>query len=404
MTQKCPVSIEQEFEKFSSYSMTPAEAHDLIERARNKCPVPHSNELGGFHIFMNYEDVRNGLMDWQTYASSPSVLRPYQDDMPVFPPNSFDPPEHTHWRKIFTNGVNVRTPDRIEPLVRADTVELIEKFVERGECDLHLDLAEFVPMKAIFHVLGLEPELHETLRHMNMDLLAAVGDPKRFKELWAPFSEFGWKEVEKRKSNPGDDYLSVLANAELDGRPLTPEEVGACVISLLTAGHGTTIAALTNLFYEVLRRPELKQRLIDNPADIPLAVNEGLRLHHPFLGLFRRTTTDVEIHGKTIKQGESVYMAWEAANRDPAVTENPLEFDIDRPDFQHLAFGLGKHSCVGRMTALMEMRVVMEELLSRVPDIELVAPDKVVWEFHGAETQGFLELPARFTPRNRRES
>ena len=404
MTDKCPFSIEEEFEKFSSYSMTPAEAHDLIERARTECPVPHSKELDGFHIFLNYEDVRNGLLDWQTYASGPSVLRPYSEDMPVFPPSSIDPPEHTPWRKIFTGGVNIRTPGRIEPLVRTDTVELIESFVEKGECDLHLDLAELIPMKAIFHVLGLEPELHDTLRKMNVELLMAVGEPEKFKDLWVPFAEFGSKEVEKRKSNPQDDYLSVLAEADIDGRPLTPEEVGACVISLLTAGHGTTTAALTNLFYEVLRRPELKQRLIDNPDDIPLAVNEGLRLNHPFLGLYRRATTDVEIHGKTIKEGESVYMAWEAANRDPAVTENPLDFNIDRPDFQHLAFGLGKHSCVGRMTALMEMQVVMEELLARVPDIELVAPEKVEWEFHGAETQGFLELPARFTARPRRDS
>ena len=392
-------SLEAEFKNFSSYTMTPDQAHDLIERSRTKCPVPHSEQLGGFHVFMNYEDVRSGLMDWQTYASGPSVLRPYVEGMPAFPPSSFDPPDHRPWRKIFSDGINVHTAGRIEADVRADTVALIEGFIESGKCDLHLDLAEQIPMKAIFHVLGLERDQHENCRKMTLDLLAVVDQPEEFVKHWVPFNEFGYQEVEKRKSNPRDDYLSVLAQANLGGRPLTPDEVGACVISLITGGHGTTTASLGFLYYEVLRRPELKQRLIDNPEDIPKAVVEGLRLHHPFMGLFRRVTKDVEVQGKTLKEGDSVYMCWEAANRDPAVLEEPLEFNIDRGDFQHLAFGIGKHSCMGVTTAKMEMRVALEELLTRVPDIELSAPDDATWEFHGAETQGFLSLPAHFAPR-----
>ncbi len=394
-------SLEKEFETFSSYTLKPDEAHELMDRARGKCPIPHSKELGGFHVFMNHEDVRKGLLDWKTFASGPSVLRPYQEGMPVFPPNSIDPPEHTPWRKIFTGGVNAKTPERIEPGVRADTIAFIEDFIEDGECDLHLQLAELVPMKAIFHILGLEQEFHDQVRTMTIDLLAVVDQPEIFNGRWATFSEFGWKEVEKRKSNPSDDYLSVLAQADMNGRPLTPQEVGACVISLLTAGHGTTTAALTNLFYEVIRRPELKQRLIDNPEDIPKAIEEGLRLHHPFFGLYRRVTKDVEMHGKTLKEGDSVLMCWEAGNRDPAVFDEPREFNIDRPEYQTLAFGMGKHSCVGAPTARMEMRVVMEELLKRIPDIEIVDPEKIEWEFHGAETQGFLSLPAKFKAKTR---
>ncbi|QRG07241.1 cytochrome P450 [Xanthobacter dioxanivorans] len=399
-----PESLSEEFSTFSTYTKTPAQALDLIERARTKCPVPHSKELGGFHIYMNYEDVRRGLMDWKTYANGPSVLRPYIEGSPVFPPLSMDPPEHTPWRKVFSDGVNIRTADRIGPAVRADAIELIEGFAEKGACDLHLDLAEQVPMKAIFHILGLPREHHERVRSMTLNVLAHVNQPEQFAKLFQEFSEYGWSEVERRKSDPKEDYLTVLADARFGDRHMTPFEVGAAVVSLLVAGHGTTTAALTNLLYEVLRRPQLKQRLIEDPALIPKAVEEGLRLHHPFFGLFRKATEDVEAHGAHIKKGDTVYMCWQAANRDPAVVDKPLDFDIDRPEFQHLGFGLGKHSCVGAPTARMEMRVVMEELLARLPDIELAEPEKVKWDFHGAETLGILHLPAKFASRPRRAS
>lgn len=399
-----PESLAREFEHFSSYSSTPAKANDLVERARSKCPVPHSNELGGFHLFMNFEDVRKGLLDWRTYSSTPSSLRPYVEGTPVMPPNSFDPPLHTTWRKVFSDGVNARAAERIEPEIRADTIRFIEDLAERGECDLHLDLAEKVPMNVIFHILGLEREHHEEIRRMSMELLATVDDIDRFTALFHQFAEYGLEEVNKRRSDPREDYLTVLAQATLDGRPMAPDEIGAAVISLLLAGHGTATASITNLFYEVLRRPDLKQRLIDNPQDIPKAVEEGLRLHHPFLGLYRTATVDHELHGSQIKAGDSILMGWYWADRDPAVLDNPLEFDIDRPAFNHLGFGIGKHSCVGAPVARMEMRVVMEELLARLPDIELIAPEKVQWDFHGAETLGFLELPARFTPRPRRDT
>lgn len=392
-------ALRKEFSGFSTYKLTPAKALDLIERARKRCPVPHSNELGGFYIFLNYEDVRNGLLDWKTFASSPSVFRPYVEGQPIFPPNSFDPPEHTPWRKVFSDGVNVRTAERIEPLVRAHTIKYIDAFAGKGECDLATELAERVPMNAIFHILGLEPELHERVRTMTLNMLASVDRVDVFVKLFTEFRDFGYGEVEKRRADPRDDYLTVLADARLGDRLLTPDEIGGAVIALLAAGHGTTTAALVDLFYEVLRRPELKQRLIDDPSLILPAVEESLRLHHPFFGLYRRATRDIEVGGTKIRAGDSILMSWLAADRDPEFVSDPAEFSIDREAVQHLAFGLGKHSCVGAPTARMEMRVVMEELLRLLPDIELADAGSVEWEFHGAETAAIPTLPARFTPR-----
>lgn len=391
--------LKKEFEGFSTYRLTPEKALEMTHAARKLCPVPHSKELGGFHIFLTYEDVRKGLLNWRTFASGPSVLRPYMEGMPVFPPASMDPPEHNPWRKIFTDGVNVTQAERIQPLVAADIDRCLDEIAPRGECDLVADLCERVPMLAIFHILGLEEDKHEIVRNLTLRTLSLINQPEEFSKSFNEFSEFGVAEVEKRRANPRDDYLTVLAEAKLGDRPLTAEEIGAAVISLLTAGHGTTTASMTNLFYEVLRNPEIKARIQADPSLIPIAVEENLRLHHPFFGLYRRATEDVTVNGSEIKAGDSVYMCWQAGNRDPGIFPNPDIFSLDRGEFAHLSFGIGKHSCVGSATARMEMQIGLQKLLERLPDIELAAPEKVEFEFHGAETAAIPRLPARFTPR-----
>lgn len=390
--------VEQAFETFSTYNVTPARALEMTHAARSLCPVPHSSELGGFHIFLTYEDVRKGLLDWRTYASGPSVLRPYMEGMPVFPPSSMDPPEHNPWRKIFSDGVNVKQAERIEPLVAADIDRCLDDIAARGECDLLADVAERVPMLAIFHILGLDEDKHDIVRSMTLRTLSVVDKPDAFVKLFREFAAFGAAEVAKRRADPQDNYLTVLAQARLGDRPLTDEEVGAAVISLLTAGHGTTVASMTNLFYEVLRNPEIKARIMADPALIPIAVEENLRLHHPFFGLYRQATQDVTVNGSEIKAGDSIYLCWQAGNRDPGMFPEPDRFSLDRGQFTHLSFGLGRHSCVGSATARMEMRLGLEKLLARFPDIELVQPEAVAFEFHGAETAAIPRLPARFTP------
>jgi cytochrome P450 len=390
--------LKKEFEGFSTYKLTPKKALEMTHAARGVCPVPHSNELGGFHIFLTYEDVRKGLLNWRTFSSAPSVLRPYEEGMPVFPPSSMDPPEHNPWRKIFSDGVNVSQAERIEPLVAADIDRCLDDIASRGECDLVADLCERVPMLAIFHILGLEEDKHDIVRDLTLRTLSLVNQPEEFAKLFKEFGQFGLTEVNKRRADPRDDYLTVLAEAKLGDRPLSGEEIGAAVISLLTAGHGTTTASMANLFYEVLRNPEIKARIQQDEALIPVAVEENLRLHHPFFGLFRRASQDITVNGSDIKAGESVYMCWQAGNRDPDVFEDPDTFNLDRGEFTHLSFGIGKHSCVGSATARMEMRLALQKLLDRFADIELIAPEAVEFEFHGAETAAIPRLPARFSP------
>jgi cytochrome P450 len=379
----------------NSNSITPAEALELFERGRGVCPVAHSSELGGFHLFLTYQDVRQGLLNWRTYSSSPSVTRPLTPGKPSFPPLEYDPPDHSEWREMFIEAVNAEAAKRIEPQIRADAVRIIERIRVNERCDLVADLAEIIPMNAICYILGVDAEHREKVRTLTLALLASVANPPEFERLFTEFGAFGCAEVEKRRLEPRADYLTTLGSARVGGRLLTPEEIGAATSSLLLAGHGTTVAAMTNLFYEVLSRPLIRKRLLDDPTLIPNAVDEVLRMHTPFFGLYRRATRAVSVRGKHIAAGESVFMCWQSANRDAAEFPDPNDFRLDREIGRHLAFGLGKHFCVGSIVAKLEMKIVLEELLSRLPGIRLIDADKLRFEFRGTETAAIPSLPAR---------
>jgi cytochrome P450 len=393
--------LEERLRHYTSYESTPDEALALFEEARAAgCPVARSEKLGGYHLFLDYDDVRGAHADHETFASSPSVLRPLVE-RPQFPPIEYDPPEQTQWRALFAHALNLGTPKRIEAEVRKDVITLIEGLQAKGRFDLVDDFAEEVPLFALCEVLGFDRDKRSEIRRLTVDMHAHAEDPVKGPAAFMAFAMFGVAEVMSRLEDPRDDYLTYLSTATIDGRPLTPEELGATMNSLLNAGHGTTVSGLTSLLYEVYSRPEVKQRLIDDPSLIPAAVEESMRLHTPFFGLYRRATKDVTVGGVEIAEGDSIQMCWAAANRDPKVFENPDDFDLDRqPGRKRLmTFGFGIHACMGQPTARMEMHVALEELLARVPDIELSDPAGVRHEFAGSETALITRLPAHLPGR-----
>jgi cytochrome P450 len=158
------------------------------------------------------------------------------------------------------------------------------------------------------------------------------------------------------------------------------------------------VSALANLLYEVLSQPGLKQRLIEQPELIAAAVEESLRLHPVSMGFYRRATRATTISGVPIDEGDQVMMCWGTANRDPSRWTEPDRFVVDRVRKRHLTFGLGLHACPGAPLARMELRVAIEELLHRLPDIELVEPESIEPVFGGIEFVMIPALPARFSP------
>lgn len=397
------VPQDQITEKLASYSghagFTPDEALELFEAARLRCPVAHSDQLGGFHILFDYDDVRNVHRDVETFSSADGMFRPVIERLKI-PPTEYDNPEHDIWRRgVFDVALNGRTPKRIEADVRSDAIELIERLASTETCDLVHEFTDEVPLRAICRILGFDIAAGPRLRALTINLMANLGDPEGAAEAIRELADFGAEEVERRRADPRDDFLTYLLHAKLGDRPLTHEEISQVMASMVSGGHETTAAAMTAMFYEILSRPSIKQQLIGDPSLIPAAVEESLRLHPAFMGFYRRATKPVSIGGAFIPEGGQVMMCWAAANRDPKHFEAPYEFRLGRKRNRHLTFGFGLHTCIGAPVARMEMRIAAEELLSRLPDIELVDPASVRSQFGGAENVFIPELQVKFAAR-----
>jgi cytochrome P450 len=390
-------SLDDRLRSFSTYETTPDAAFELFRAAREAGrSVFFSEKHDGYYVFLDYADVKAAHGDWQTYNSGPQVLRPLAE-RPRFPPIEYDPPEHTAWRKLFAEALNPETPNRYEHATREDIVGLLEELASRPAFDLQADFAEPVPLLTLCNVLGFDKDKRAEVRRYTVEMHGAGGDPQRLQQVFMEFARFGAAEVTDRLEHPREDFLTKLANAELQGRQMNPMELGATMNSFLNAGHGTTVSGMTSLLWEVLRDPELRRRLSEDESLIPAAIEESMRLHTPFFGLYRTTTKDVTVGGVEIPAGSAVLLMWAAANRDPNVFENPDTFDLDRQLGRNrlMTFGFGIHACMGQPLARMEMRLALAELLARMPDLELAEPESVRHEFAGMETCLIKTLPVR---------
>lgn len=227
---------------------------------------------------------------------------------------------------------------------------------------------------------------------------ASGKDPENFPRFVLEFGELVMPLIYERRETPKEDFLTRVATAEIQGRRLTEPETVGTLFGLFGAGHHSTTSAMSTLFYDVLSRPAVRAELAEQPKLLTAAIEESLRLNPPFYGFFRRVTKPVEISSTQIPENATVLANWMSANRDPAQFENPDEFRLDRARNKHVAFGYGIHTCVGAPLARLEMRVSLEQLLARIPDLELTG-DKPVRYFGGAGATYLESLPVRFTPR-----
>jgi cytochrome P450 len=290
----------------------------------------------------------------------------------------------------------------MESFVRADINRHIDEFIERGSCDILAELAEPVPAETICRLIGVDDANVPQIRKAAIEMFAAQGNPEEFGRKQAAFGALTVSEVHARREQPRDDYLTELAKVEVEGRHLDDNDYVVLLAAFLGAGHHSTTSAMASLVNEIFSRPDVRDELIRQPDKITIAVEEVLRLRPPFFGFFRRTTRTVTVAGGDIPKGCDVYMGWAAANRDPKTFESPASLSIDRDHYRHLSFGFGVHTCPGASLARMELRVLLEELLRRTPDLRVTIQDPA-YHFGGGDYCCIESLPVTFTP-GRRET
>lgn len=387
-------AVLEAFRSFSTRNSTPAEAIRMMDLGRQECPVPFSEELGGFHVFRNHADVARGMTDWKLYGSAPSVARPLPAVAPEDHPRTigihYDPPEHNKWRNLLVEGLNPNTPARIKSLVENGVRRRLDAIAKRGGGDLVEDLAVPIALDSICDVIGFSGGEAEKQRIVELSriFISKMRDSADYVRKFTELGDIGIIEIERRRDETRDDFISFIARYEHEGQRLSRKDLNDTMATLFAAGHGTTANAIGGMVWDVLTRPGTLDALRRDPALVPNAIEESLRLHAPFFGLFRMARQDHEIHGIHIREGESVMMAWQGANLDPARFEAPHEYRLDRPEYRHMTFGRGRHACVGAPTARMEMEAILRELLRRPETFKLIDPLTDPFEFEGSESAG----------------
>jgi cholest-4-en-3-one 26-monooxygenase len=362
--------------------------YDLFERLRGECPIHWSAGISqfpeeeGFWSVTTADDVHTVSRDWKTYSSAHGFTALTHSVLPLeFQQAMFigmDPPKHDRLKALFQRGFTPKRIDDHEEAIRAITVDVLDGLGDRDRCDLVSDVAQPVVSRVIHSFMGVPPEDDADWARL-MNSLMAVNDPDlnpggteaiMAKDVPEIFARCG-KLIAARRENPTDDLTSVLVHAEIDGERLEEHEIVMGFVLLVAAGNDSTKATYCSGMRALLEDPSQKRLLLDDPALIPDAVEESLRMFPAFAHFRRTATEDTELSGQTIREGEKVVMWYVASNRDETRYEDPDSFDVTRKP-EHQAFGAGgRHFCLGTALARLELRILIEETLKRYPDIQL---------------------------------
>jgi cytochrome P450 len=360
--------------------------------------VAFAEASGGYHAVLGYETVRTCAADTARLVSRDGatipVLRKDARSIPV----EMDPPEHRKYRKLLQGPLR---PDRVQARagrIAAITDQVIDEFIELGTADLRR-IAEVVPPAIIAEVLGMPAEAPAMVEMTDM-LNRAIGapDPEAAKTAAQVFTRYIDGLVARAElAEDRDGLLAAIVHGEVDGQPVPRHMAAGMAVTLVVAGQETTVNGIGSLLWLLGAHPEAKRRLLDDPALIPAAVEEALRLESPVQMMGRTAAEDLQIGGVRVRKGDKVGLVFGAANLDPARFPEPGKFDLDRPSSAaHLAFGHGIHRCVGEHLARAEMRTVLERVLARIPDYRLARP--VTLGASVAFNRGPRAVPAVFTP------
>jgi cytochrome P450 len=386
---------------------TKADPYPLYARLRQRGPV--RSPLGLFAA-ADHATVASILRD-RRFSSSPVHQRGYRPrsyppgdpraELPAADLLTMDPPDHTRLRRLVAGAFTPRAIAGLEPWIREVTVRLLTAADGAAGFDLIDALAFPLPIAVICHLLGVPAKDQAQFRAWGHDVAAAL-DPQttaaaQAQTRAAELALTGYLQdlARERRANRDNSILSALIAAEEEGDRLGSGEVVSTALLLLIAGFETTVNLIGNGTVALLGDPDNWNRLRQDPALVPAAIEEMLRYDSPVQLTARIATEDVEVGGSMIEAGRAIIVSIGGANRDPEVFEQPDKFRIDRPDpSRHLSFSLGTHHCLGAALARLEGRIAIEELTRRYPALELAAPPT---RRPLLVLRGFQSVPVRVT-------
>ncbi len=394
-----------------SRSYVAAVPHTWLAHLRHHDPVHWQDEPGGpgFWAVTRYEDCVTVNRDYERFSSAAQGTMPFELGADEVAQQSLmmlnmDPPLHTRYRRLVNKGFTPRMVRDLEESIHRSTDVIIDSVIEKGEADFVTQLSAELPLQVIAELLGVPQEdRHHMFEWSNR--MVGNEDPEyqdqqelaltSAMELYAYASEL----FAKKRIDPHADLMSALTTVEIEGERLSDMELELFFLLLTVAGNETTRNLMSGGMHAFFQHPEQWQRLLADRSLLPTAVDEMLRFVTPVMNFRRTAMVDTELSGTRIAAGDKVVFFHASANRDEDIFTDPDTFDIGRDPNPHIAFGGGgPHFCLGTNLARMEIRVMFEHLLDRMPDIR---QDGDVQRLQSQFINGVKHIPVAFTPATR---
>ena len=372
--------------------------YDTLKSMRQQGPVHFSEAHGGHWVVVGHQEVSHAARDWRHFSSADGVVlagaKPQK-----YVPVEYDPPQHQVFRRLLNPHFSKEAAARYEPELTAFADRLIETFADQASADLTecyaKPLAAHFFFTLFFGMDQIDAERCEAATNKAMFSSGLTDQIDGFQSLERYVRDL----VERRRGLPSDGgFIDAIRTGEVDGRPVTEEELIGIIQLLIVGGDDTAVHTIGNILLELGRNPDLKDQLLGDPALMPAVIEESIRHMPPAVSIMRTVVEDVELGGQQLRAGDRVVLMWSSANRDEAVFDDADSFRVDRDNVKrHIAFGAGVHKCIGEWFARTIVTVAVQRLLNRRP--EFVVPGDAAIDYRMGQSRGPACVPALFPKR-----
>jgi cytochrome P450 len=332
-------------------------------------PIFWTDMNGGHWVATRAVDIETIQLDPDRFSMRYMALPKGRRGMRS-PPLDFDPPEHASYRAVISPIFSPKAVARLETNIRTVIRDVIAHVEPRGECEFVDEVSHVLPITVFLDMMGLPREDSDMLLRLSA-LNTTATELQVTQRARHDMADYLWRDVQDRRANPKDDALTTVVQGRVDGRPLTDEEIRGMSTLLLAGGLHTVASMMGNIMRFLALHPAHRQQLVDDPKLIPRAIDEMIR-RHGIANTARIVTRDFEFRGVPLRQGDMIQIPNCLYGLDPERVENPLEVDFHRPlPIPSAAFGNGPHRCPGMALGRIEIRVLLEEWLARIPQFAI---------------------------------
>jgi cytochrome P450 len=323
---------------------------------------------GGHWVFTRAEDIGAAWLDHDRFSNRGVAMSREEREMRLFPGEA-DPPQHAHYRTLLQPFFSQKAAHSLEEKMRMLMRSLIDEFIGRGGCEFQSGVARRMPIYIFLTMMELPLE-HAAALLPAADWLTRDSDPESFLRAMQTMMGYLQERIAERRNSRGDDFISRLLTAQIDNRPATEHEVLSLTANVMFGGLDTVVSSMGFFMNFLGRHPAHCRQLVDEPALIPDAVEELLR-RHGIANFGRMATKDFEYKGLPLRAGDLVLLPAALYNLDERQFADPMTVDFRRPIKHHMAFGTGIHRCLGAQLARLELRVLLQEWLPRIPEFRI---------------------------------